>query len=134
MDGYDFLEVCCQGFGSIGCTYLNCSEILILDDTNCGLESGRQVSEKCFERRQAPTDAPIPIIGIRCCAGVVSGLLRALRIIVHRPILCSDSGEMEKMRHCFAGSPLEYPVAFGRGSIVLCPAAGFSLKDFIGSS
>ena len=68
VDGYDFLEVCCQGFGSIGCTYLNCSEILMLDDDNCGLESGRQVSEKCFERRQAPTDAPIPIIGIKGAA------------------------------------------------------------------
>jgi hypothetical protein len=36
----------------------------MLDDDNCGLDAGRQVSGKCFELRQAPTDAPIPIIGI----------------------------------------------------------------------
>jgi hypothetical protein len=36
----------------------------MLDDDNCGLDAGRQMSGKCFERRQTPTDAPIPIIGI----------------------------------------------------------------------
>jgi hypothetical protein len=36
----------------------------MLDDDNCGLDAGRQVSGKCFERRQAPADTPIPIIGI----------------------------------------------------------------------
>jgi hypothetical protein len=36
----------------------------MLDDDNCNLDAGRQVSGKCFERHQAPADAPIPIIGI----------------------------------------------------------------------